>query len=51
MIRLLSHFDNYSFGLIYLLFRFLIFSNNGFKNYTRLRVQPIVSVFDLGLLS
>jgi hypothetical protein len=36
---------------MYLFFRFLIFSGNGFRNYTRLRVQPIVFVFDLGLLS
>jgi hypothetical protein len=51
MIRPLSYFDNHSFNLIHLLFRFRIFSNNKSGNYTRPRVQPIVPVFDLGLLS
>jgi hypothetical protein len=38
MARSLSYFGNYSFGLMYLLFRFLIFSDSGSKSYTRLKV-------------
>jgi hypothetical protein len=51
MARLLSHLGNHFFGLMYLLFRSLIFFDSGFKNYTRLRIRPNVSIFDLGLLS
>jgi hypothetical protein len=51
MVRFLSHLGNYFFDLMHLLFRFLIFFDNGSGNYTRLRVQPIVFVFDSGLLS
>jgi hypothetical protein len=51
MIRFLSYLGNYFFGLMYLLFRSLIFSDSGLKNYTRLRVRLIVFIFDLGLLS
>jgi hypothetical protein len=51
MARLLSHFGDYFFGLMYLLFRFLIFSDSGSGSYTRLRVLFIVFIFDSGLLS
>jgi hypothetical protein len=51
MTLLLFHLDSRFFDLVYLLFRSLILFNNKFKNYTRLRVQPIVPVFDSGLLS
>jgi hypothetical protein len=51
MVRLLSYFSGHFFGLVYLLFRFLIFSNSGFGNYTKLRVRFNVFVFDLGFLS
>jgi hypothetical protein len=51
MIRPLSYLGNHFFDLIYLFFRSLIFSNNGFENYTRLRIWPNVFVFDLGFLS
>jgi hypothetical protein len=51
MARSLSYLGNYFFDLIHLFFRFLISSGSGFGNYTRLKVQPIASIFDLGLLS
>jgi hypothetical protein len=51
MTRFLFYLDNYFFDLMYLLFRSLIFFNSEFKNYTRLKIQPIVSVFGSGLLS
>jgi hypothetical protein len=51
MIRFLSYLNNHFFDLMHLLFRFLISFNSGFGNYTRLRILPIVFVFDLGLLS
>jgi hypothetical protein len=51
MALLLFYFNNRFFGLIYLLFHFLILSNSEFKNYIKLRIRSIVPVFDLGLLS
>jgi hypothetical protein len=39
MARSLSYFDSHFFGLMYLLFHSLIPFNNGFGNYTRLRVS------------
>jgi hypothetical protein len=51
MTRFLSYLGNHFFSLMYLLFRFLILFNNRFENCTRLRVQLIVSIFDLGFLS
>jgi hypothetical protein len=51
MARPLSYFDSYFFGLIHLLFRFLIPFNNGSGNYTRPKIQPIVPIFGSGLLS
>jgi hypothetical protein len=51
MTQPLSYFGNHFFYLVYLLFRFLIFFNNGFGNYTRPKIRPIVLIFDLGLLS
>jgi hypothetical protein len=51
MVRFLFYLGNHSFDLMYLLFYFPISFGSGFKSYTRLRVQPIVSIFDSGLLS
>jgi hypothetical protein len=51
MIRPLSHLGGHFFGLMYLLFRFLILSDSGSGNYMRLKVRPNVLVFDLGFLS
>jgi hypothetical protein len=51
MVRFLFYLGNYFFDLIYLFFRFLIFSDSRFRNYTRLKVQFIVPVFGSGLLS
>jgi hypothetical protein len=51
MVRLLSHLNNYFFGLMHLLFHFLISFNSGSENYTRLKIRPIVLIFDLRLLS
>jgi hypothetical protein len=51
MARFLFYLGNHFFDLIHLLFHFLISFNSGFRNYTRPKVQPIVPIFDLGLLS
>jgi hypothetical protein len=51
MVRFLFYFGDHFFDLVYLLFRSLIPSDNGFRNCTRLRVRFNVSVFDLGFLS
>jgi hypothetical protein len=51
MARSLSYFGSHFFDLMHLLFRFLIPSNNKSKNYTRPKIQSIVPIFDLGLLS
>jgi hypothetical protein len=51
MVRPLSYLDNHFFDLIYLLFHSLILFNNGFKNYTKPKIRPIVPIFDSELLS
>jgi hypothetical protein len=51
MARPLFYLGDHFFGLIYLFFRSLIPSSNGFGNYTKLRIRPNVLIVDLGLLS
>jgi hypothetical protein len=51
MTLLLFYLDNRFFGLAHLLFYFLIFFNNRFENYTKLKIRLIILIFDSGLLS